>query len=600
MEKVTQFLEKHVQWIVLGLAVLFLGYMAYENLLLSPVKVAISGRELLPSEVNEEIVRGPVARINADLNKDAPPMPVDDFVAVFRANMGMAGPQFAMAAKPLPAPVFPGAGKVKDPEVFEEGESGVKIAELPKLPKPGELKNSSGITVAQQPNPNAIPGQPGVAAAPAPLAGGDVKQVIKTMDVDWYTLMGTIDAAALQKAWFAAYGDPQKLSQMAPELVQQLFRTQFLRVEMERDEQLPNGEWANKPVIVPALKLYKLEALPPADGSVEARLKYFDWAQKNEETLARPAFYEWGQKGKAWYAPGQEPKPDATPAITPIPPQSPYPYPPRYNPGGFGPRSMGPRRGAPSNGAAMLAGLSDRRSVRVIPVSGGGPYGGGPYGGYRPGGYPYGRGGPGGYPYGPGGPGAYRPITPGYQPGFQPSFSGGGNGIDVATLQQPVQFWAHDETAAPGKTYRYRIRYSLFNPVHGAPQLVKDPKLADTLYVTSPWSDWTAPVKVGERVKFWLAQNPNPREAKFDVYTWQDGTWKNRKEPVQPGDPIAGTQWVLVDLRQNARGGGMSALLVNSLSGVTEVRSYRRDAEDPDRVNLEQETTAAAGAASAR
>jgi hypothetical protein len=247
----------------------------------------------------------------------------------------------------------------------------------------------------------------------------------------------------------------------------------------------------------------------------------------------------------------------------------------------------------------MLAGLagSNRRSVQVIPVSGGGPYGGG----YRPGGYPY-RGNPyGGNPYG-----GYRPVQPGYQPGFQPSFTGGGGqGIDIASLgnqQQPIQFWAHDETGVPGKTYRYRIRYSLFNPVHGAPQLVskETPKLADTLYVTSPWSDWTQQVKVGDRVKFWLAGNPNPRgDTKFAVYTWQDGSWKNKQESVSPGDSVAGTSWLLVDVRPGAKGGS-TAMLVNAVTGVTELRSYRRDAEDPDRQSLETDTATAAGAASAR
>jgi len=86
MEKVTQFLEKHVQWVVLGLAVLFLGYMAYSNLYQSPVKVTLNGQEMLPAEINEQIVNGPVNRINADLKKDPPVMPVPDFVAAFRQH----------------------------------------------------------------------------------------------------------------------------------------------------------------------------------------------------------------------------------------------------------------------------------------------------------------------------------------------------------------------------------------------------------------------------------------------------------------------------------------------------------------------------------
>ena len=39
---------------------------------------------------------------------------------------------------------------------------------------------------------------------------------------------------------------------------------------------------------------------------------------------------------------------------------------------------------------------------------------------------------------------------------------------DLAKMREPLLFWAHDDTAEPMKSYQYRIRLGVFNPVAGA------------------------------------------------------------------------------------------------------------------------------------
>src|SRR5215207_10293231 len=148
MEKVTQFLEKHVEWLVLGLAVLFAGWMAYSYLLESPTFVEIAGQKLAPGEINEQIVRGPVQRIQADLDKPGPEIKVDDFVGTFRGNMGFVGPQFAALNKPLRPDIFPGAGKVSD--IIDEGPAAEgTVVVLPTLPVADKVELASDITVVK-------------------------------------------------------------------------------------------------------------------------------------------------------------------------------------------------------------------------------------------------------------------------------------------------------------------------------------------------------------------------------------------------------------------------------------------------------------------
>ena len=55
MKKLLDLLEQKVQWIVLGLGVLWVLYMAWSFLIQPPVKVTANGQEVSPGEVDEQV-----------------------------------------------------------------------------------------------------------------------------------------------------------------------------------------------------------------------------------------------------------------------------------------------------------------------------------------------------------------------------------------------------------------------------------------------------------------------------------------------------------------------------------------------------------------
>jgi len=52
MQKVTEFLEKHVQWVAIALGAAFVLYMAYAYVLTPPASVEIGGEKYGPGEID--------------------------------------------------------------------------------------------------------------------------------------------------------------------------------------------------------------------------------------------------------------------------------------------------------------------------------------------------------------------------------------------------------------------------------------------------------------------------------------------------------------------------------------------------------------------
>lgn len=593
MEKVTDFLEKNVQWIVLSIALLFVGYMAYQHILQPPHVVEIGSKTLKPGEVNEAIVQGPVQRIKEDAAKPAPELIPNDFVSAFVQRMNFETPQYAQVFEPLPSGLFPGKGDVATPpEDRPDAPVVVDISNLPKPPVPTGVETAADRMVAKIADMDAKPARNRADAV-----------VEKEFDVDWVTVGAKIDARALQTAFEKAF----KVED-APD---ELFQTRFLRVEMERQELMPDGSWGNSKMIAP-LKIHKMKPFPGPDATEKEKLEYLDWVEENGGMIATPAFYEWA-KGPQWYPPGTEKPELATPVGAPggitggyfdpaNPPKRKLTREEKRLVDEHKRREREMRRMRPGPGGPFPPGISPRnsrtpRQYSPAPGSRRGGQGMTPEEHYRRmrqqqrGGYPnpYGR--PGVFPGIPGmpQPGRFPVPNPGAGMGTEGTF-------DVSTLEEDLQIWAHDEEPTPGKTYRYRLRYSLLNPLRQVRNVAKDKKLEEDLSLTSDWSAWSEPVKISDRINFWLA-NATVRDAKFEVYEWKDGAWKSRTEEAAPGDPIGKTDWVVVDLRRNSRGGGVHVLLANKEGDIVR-RDPRRDEDDPERIKLQEqvEMTAAASA----
>jgi hypothetical protein len=174
-----------------------------------------------------------------------------------------------------------------------------------------------------------------------------------------------------------------------------------------------------------------------------------------------------------------------------------------------------------------------------------------------------------------------------------------------------VDIWAHDETAQAGRTYRYRLRAIIKNPmfdtnVGAKPEMNKAPYLpADLttggLDMASAWSEWSKQVAIPTNVDMMLvsASNLGGKEtAKFRVKRFQegqineamDGAGKPKPFEAAPGDTIGGmekvpgvktpvdftTSWMLVDIRQAGAGGDYRVRIMDA-QGRMEVRTVSGD-----------------------
>lgn len=129
---------------------------------------------------------------------------------------------------------------------------------------------------------------------------------------------------------------------------------------------------------------------------------------------------------------------------------------------------------------------------------------------------------------------------------------------------EPV--WAHDLTAQPGRTYRYRIQIELLNEYAGLPRDLAEPRDAEKVLLASDWSDWSDPVTVRPDTYFFV-QSINKEgtdgQAIVDLYKWSDGEWKSvsrRKfdigQQIACEDRKAGhidTQMTVVDIDMAAK-----------------------------------------------
>ncbi|UCD52750.1 MAG: hypothetical protein JSW27_08950 [Phycisphaerales bacterium] len=111
---------------------------------------------------------------------------------------------------------------------------------------------------------------------------------------------------------------------------------------------------------------------------------------------------------------------------------------------------------------------------------------------------------------------------------------------DLSKEKDPVLFWALDDTAEPGGTYRYRIRLGVFNPVAGTNKLMpEDIEKKDQVILWSEFSDVTRTVAIAKRLYFFAKDvQEKQRTATVEVARYALGYWRTEDFRVQPGDVI--------------------------------------------------------------
>jgi len=101
-------------------------------------------------------------------------------------------------------------------------------------------------------------------------------------------------------------------------------------------------------------------------------------------------------------------------------------------------------------------------------------------------------------------------------------------------------FWAHDDTVDPGKTYRYQIRFGVFNPVAGTGDVTKEDKvLANNVILWSDYSSATNEVDIPQRMYFFAnGLQEADKKVIVRVYKYLLGYWYGENFPVEPGEVI--------------------------------------------------------------
>ena len=109
-------------------------------------------------------------------------------------------------------------------------------------------------------------------------------------------------------------------------------------------------------------------------------------------------------------------------------------------------------------------------------------------------------------------------------------------------MKDPLVFWAHDDTIEPRKSYRYRIRLGVFNPVAGTNQLSEqDISRKNEVVLWSEFSDVTEPVEIPGRLYFFakhILEAANIVTVQVSKYVM--GYWNSEDFKVSQGDIIGG------------------------------------------------------------
>jgi len=111
---------------------------------------------------------------------------------------------------------------------------------------------------------------------------------------------------------------------------------------------------------------------------------------------------------------------------------------------------------------------------------------------------------------------------------------------NLTELREPFVFWAYDDTAEPGNSYRYRVRLGVFNPVAGMGQVrAEDAAYDGKVILWSGFSDVTEPVVIPRRFYFFPLNVQEPAKAvEVQVSKYVLGYWYSGQFTVKRGEEI--------------------------------------------------------------
>lgn len=194
------------------------------------------------------------------------------------------------------------------------------------------------------------------------------------------------------------------------------------------------------------------------------------------------------------------------------------------------------------------------------------------------------------------------------------------NGLDESALL----VWAHDLTAKPGITYRYRASVSVYNPFFGKRRNLSSDQehLSESFTLTSTASEWSQEITINSRLQWYITSATAPGQrggngslglglATAEVFRYFDGREWMKVFKVQPGEHIGGIEMqregdievdfstgiyvldIIGDIDATANGnqvrpGQAARVLLQDTSGSNspQMRHPQNDSNDPERQDL--------------
>jgi hypothetical protein len=530
MQKQTNFFEQNVQWFALGIGGLFLAWMLYAYVLTDPATINVGmHKAVAPGEVDKLTLDGPVNDLKRDIARsDVPDIPQKDYVQNFLAaiNGSKEKPVQLARMQIRSAPMNPpGTVLAQGPDGVPGADKGPTkpVTELPIQPAAHVGSNTEGRSQVTYDDPN---------WQPNPNKPGEQPPQI-TADKDWWSGEFIIDGGELYKAFAKAF-DVKKIEAVYPDATP-FFQTALVDVQLVRQE-IGAGNKVVKEEVVKPLDNQPPTIRPPypkADADQATFSEYLNTVTKNPIELQSPPFYQ-VIAGDPWMEPGE-----ATDTLLTQMKQANKEQRKQQKEQlrqqqlqkvQAAQQARNARAGAAAGGAAEDMAAEEAAMDPVLrggsgAVRGRSPYPAPPPPGLAPSGLPIGR-----RPVAavPGRPGA-RAVVP-----ISPVVLGPGR-FPVTDGMGPIRIIAHDDTVQPGKTYRYKLRYKLFNPLYmgtaAAPELTKQ------FALKGPDSAWTGTFTIRPKVEYFLASTSRDK-ATFDLFQFKDGVMRKSSTSVAPGDMI--------------------------------------------------------------
>jgi hypothetical protein len=111
---------------------------------------------------------------------------------------------------------------------------------------------------------------------------------------------------------------------------------------------------------------------------------------------------------------------------------------------------------------------------------------------------------------------------------------------DFARMREDMVFWAHDDTVEPQKSYQYKIRLGVFNPVAGMNQVSeRDASLSDKVILWSDFSGITETVEIPGILYFFAREiQEAAKSVTITVCRYVLGRWHKEDFIVGQGEVI--------------------------------------------------------------